>query len=289
MVSFIIPPRYTSNASLLPSGGAAPGGVGFVAGWIPDILGTFSSENNISSFLFPSILKSEDVILDVCNTQFEADINGVKIRSTPAKFWRWKTNEDIVDNFLRKSKVKYSMETGITKLSFTTKYPELSKVIVDIWLEKLDLFVQEKLSSEARANYEYMLQRKKESVLDVQQAEEKLRKFILKNRNFQQDPLTNLEYQRYQSEWQIKQNTLELVMKDLEKSKLKMETGIPSVRVLSTPKVPTKKSYPKRKLIIVFSFAVSFFIAVFIVLLRENIIRNLDYYKEIIKTIRLPE
>ena len=272
----LTPNKYTSTASFLPSG-AGGGPFGFTTGWLPSVLENTTS-NEISSFLFPEILKSRSVILKVAKEPFDSILVEKTGKKNLQEFKGWKRDNDIINGFTADSDVFYSFEKGIVKFKYTSKYPYLSYFIMKTWIDKLHWYLENKLETEARRNYEYLQGRQASAKKNLEEAEDSLATFIKTHRNYDSDPITNLEYKRLSVIVQTRRDIFTYISQQLESERLNMVKSLPTIKLLDPPDIPQIKSSPKRSLIVIFALFLSIIISI-IVLILKDALHQINVYR----------
>ena len=246
--ALLIPNSYTSTVSMLPSGSGG-GPFGFISGWLPGMLESMTSDE-ISSYLFPDILKSRIVIINVVNEPFDSILQ-LKVEEKNLKqYHNWTSDEAAFKEFLNYAQVRYSIEKGIIQITFESRDPYLSYFTTKTWVEKLGLFLENNLETKSKRNYEYLLDKQKDSNANLKAAEDSLAFFFRANKNFQSNPITNLEYQRLSINIQSKRDIFKYISQQLETEKLNMVKSRPTVNILDKPNIPRKKSGPQRSIIV---------------------------------------
>jgi uncharacterized protein involved in exopolysaccharide biosynthesis len=231
VLALILPKQYTSITVILPSG-TVPGVFGLIGSFSSGGFMESGSSDEISSFLFPELLSSFSLYSLVCNTPVNSAIKRIKPESETIKDLEgWSVDSRGHKIFIARSKIKYSIEKGILVISYTTK---------------------------------------KELIEQLDESEDSLEKFISSHRNFARDPILKIKYNRYNSSVQIKHELLIYVQKQLEIAVLDSKGSAPVVKILDPPNLPTKKSGPKRSLILIFGTLIGFIISLIVVAFREN-------------------
>ncbi|MCD6594134.1 hypothetical protein J7L68_00445 [bacterium] len=263
------PNQYTSNATFLPSG-TGGGPFGFITGWIPSMLENTTSDE-ISSFLFPEILKSRSVIIEVAHEPFDSILVEKTGKNNLQELNNWRNDNDIIDGFILNSNIFYSFERGIIQIKYTSKYPYLSYFVMKTWVDKLHRYLENNLETEARRNYEYLLKRQDDVKRSLDKAEDSLAIFIKTHRNYNNDPITNLEYQKLSVLVQTRRDLFTYIAQQLETERLNMTKSLPTVKLLDPPNIPQKKSAPKRSLIVIAGIFIGLIIAIIILLLKNSL------------------
>ncbi len=264
-VVYILPNKYTSAASILPSGNSDKySAIKQIAGIG---LGAFEADEN-SSMFFPTILMSNEVIDAVLDEKYSYKDNSKKTTRTFQDYLKI-TNRDLARNKLRQQlDISTTKNTGVITLEIETKYPDLSRAVLTKFLGELDRFNIYKRSSTAKNNVSYLKRELAHQEQELNKAEDGLESFQLVNRNWA--ATTNPELlkamSRHKRNVQAKLNTYIFLRDQYEISKLDVQKDIPIVRILDQPSLATIKSSPRRLSTVLLSGMVAFFLSMFIMI-----------------------
>ena len=101
---------------------------------------------------------------------------------------------------------------------------------------------------------------------------------------FKEVPQAGIEYIRLTREYEIQTKVLEFIYPIYEQAKIEEQKDIPAVLVVDKAIPPQKKSSPKRSLIVIAAFLLSFFFSVGYVLMKESytdLQRDEERYKKV--------
>ncbi len=270
VLALILPKQYTSITVILPSG-TVPGVFGLIGSFSSGGFMESGSSDEISSFLFPELLSSFSLYSLVCNTPVNSAIKRIKPESETIKDLEgWSVDSRGHKIFIARSKIKYSIEKGILVISYTTKNPVIAQFVLNAIVNALEELIKKNTVSNAVKKSGHLMNRKKELIEQLDESEDSLEKFISSHRNFARDPILKIKYNRYNSSVQIKHELLIYVQKQLEIAVLDSKGSAPVVKILDPPNLPTKKSGPKRSLILIFGTLIGFIISLIVVAFREN-------------------
>ena len=259
---FLMPNLYTSTASILPSGmtndfSAIRSLVGFE--------GQQSNYDENSSAMFPVILASDLIVDSVARTAYTFTHKDRERAMTLADY----LGIDNPDRLRRAVKaittVSADQRTGEIYVGVETKYPELSQAVVGNYLSRLEDFNLYKRRSQARDNERYLARQVEAVKGELQAAEDSLEAFQMTNLDWagSGSPEILKELGRRTREVEAKSATYAMLVREHEMAKLDAQKDVPIVRLLDAPSLPTMKSGPFRRTIIILSGMVSFFLAVF--------------------------
>ena len=262
-----LPSEYVSSAKLLPSGSEAMT-IGAFYGLMPGLAERLT-ENGISSFLFPDILKSRTVILAVAHEPFDSVLESQVEGTNLAEFYGWNNDDAILRGFLGNSEVKYSFDKGIVSISFKATNRYLAYFVTKTWLDKLKWFIENHLTTEAKRDYEYLKQRLEEAQKNLKAAEDSLAVFVRTHKNYDVDPVEKMKYDNLLVSVESKRVVYKAITQQLEKARIDMVKSLPTVKILEPPNIPQKKSGPKRSIIVFASLFIGLIVGIVIVELKQ--------------------
>ena len=204
----IIRNKYTSTATILPSGPASLTSElkDLAAGSLGELgLGATPSLENVSA-LYPSILASRMIAERIIKREYKFEHKS-KITSLTLEEYIDAANLDRAIKALGKiARIAGDRKTGVVSISITTIYPGLSAAVAHAYLEELDNYNVNHRQSTASENEKFTSRRLGEIRAELGQAEDTLRTFKDSNLNFRisNDPGLQLELSRLQREVDIK-------------------------------------------------------------------------------------
>ncbi|MDX9856800.1 MAG: Wzz/FepE/Etk N-terminal domain-containing protein [candidate division Zixibacteria bacterium] len=247
---FTTPNRYTSYATILPSGqteglASLRSLVGLGGGIMP------TGDN--SSFLFPNILSSQlvrDAVLDRSYEVPECDSDPSLTLAT----YFGETNPDrLREKLAGITEVSTDSRTGQIRVSVETIYPTLSQQIVTAYVDNLERYNREKRASAARENATYLAGQLSSTQALLQAAEDSLRDFRNVNRDWAvtSNPDIMYELSRLQRSVNAHLAAYQILQENYQMAQFEAMKDVPIVRVLDEPSLPTEKSGPRRLLSLV--------------------------------------
>jgi uncharacterized protein involved in exopolysaccharide biosynthesis len=273
VIMFLIPNKYMSTASILPSGkndklSALKELTGM--GNFPSI-----SEDN-SSLLFPEILKSNQIKEGVFAKEYTFTHDS-QPKSLSLKEYFGEDNPELLNQeFDKITSVYMEKKTGLIKISVETEYPELSQAVLSQMLTELDNFNLYKRRSQARNNERYLARELAGRDTELKAAEEKLEEFQNVNRDWDNssDPEIQKTIMQLKRDIEIKTRAYLFLQEQHELAKLDAQKDVPVVILLDTPSLPILKSGPPRTLSIILSGIAAFFAAFFYLFIADSLRRN---------------
>ena len=208
-------------------------------------------------WLIPKVITSEEYLLAVMRQPFDfRDQAGERVLSLAAlsghteKASLLKSAADYIH-------VTTNKRDGSIWISVLTPYPELSCKAAAKILSGLDEFMEEERRVLQTTYASYYRSRLEEAGRDLVLAEQELTDYLDKNRAWLEsdDPRENLELARFERKQKIYMDVYKEVREQRELDDIKTLVLIPPVDVLDYPEIPTIKSAPRRKVILIGGFA----------------------------------
>ncbi len=283
--TFVVPKKYEAEAKLLPSTARSPS-FNAVSGLLGGLdIGALNQGEDISSYFFPDILKSNTILKKLVETEFEYQIKSQPRKQTLVEYYQTDSWEVAVERLRGNLEVDSEFETGIVTIKFTHRSPELASKVVNTLIDYLNWFNNYKLKTKATENLEYINKRLEMVQEELSDAEDAVKQFKQKNRNYNisSSPELQLQLERLEREKDVKASIYQTLMQQRETERLKVKKEVPIVNVLSYASPPYYKSFPKRKLIVIGGFLISLALSIWFILIL-SIVR--DNEKEI-ETIKL--
>lgn len=233
------PPIYLGRATILPSGGQGQSSVlGLISSFTgaPPMLGGGDSG---SSVLFPRILESRIVGLEVLEATYEFVQDGGRRQMT---LFEYLGAED-VDEALRRLKmlraIDVDKETGLIAVSVRTPYPDLSAQVANRCVEALEKYSLASRRSSASDQSTFVQERLARSFEELQAAEERLTTFRQHNLRVN-DAQLELERLRLERDVTLRTQVYVTLNNQAEIARIEAAKDLPVVRVLDRAAVPTR-------------------------------------------------
>jgi uncharacterized protein involved in exopolysaccharide biosynthesis len=262
---FSKPNLYTSTAVILPSGKVDNiSALEHLVG----IAGQVNGYDENPSAMFPVVLNSNLIVDSVARMTYTFRHKGESHTMTLAEYFGIENPDRLRQAVRSVTAVTADQRTGEIYLRVETKYPELSQRVAANYLARLEDFNRHKRRSHARNNEQYLDRQLTVANKELRDAEDNLEAFQKANLDWavSGSPEILKELGRLQRDVQVKSTTYAMLAQELERSRLEVHKDIPVVQLLDSPSLPTVKSGPFRRNIILLSGAVAFIIAVCIIM-----------------------
>ena len=267
----IIPNKYTSTATILPSGHPdqltqlsqiATGSLGDLG------IGSMIQAPENSSVLYPKVLSSRLISEKVLGTEFTYRSGTLTITETLDDYIGARNRDLALRELSSMVDISLDRSTGVVTLAVTTEHPELSADIVHAYLEELNVYNVSYRQSKARDNELFIASRLEQVKTELTNAEDSLRAFQEENLNYliSSDPTLRSDLSRLQREVSAKEALYLSLTEKYELAKLEAAKDIPVVQVLDRGSVPAIKTSPHRSVYVLGALIGSFFAAIMLAL-----------------------
>lgn len=246
IIMFSTPNRYRSHSIILPSGGK-----GSDMSAIKELVGIggsigFGQEN--SSALYPVILQSnlikDSVLAQTYTFSFDDEPRTVKLSN-----YFGNDDPDRLRRYLSGiTNISANKRTGEIRLWVETRYPQLSRAVLNEYLRQLETFNRFTRRSVARDNELYLEKRLGQAGIELAAAEKALREFRKTNADWAASTDAGIldELTRLQRNLEIRSGAEIVLQKQYEMARFNSAKDVPIVRIMDYPSLPTMKSGPRR-------------------------------------------
>ncbi|MEE9552854.1 MAG: GNVR domain-containing protein [candidate division Zixibacteria bacterium] len=265
LMTLLIPNRYTATTTTLPVfSDVKTGGITSLLEASPALeMMNLGADKKSPSLLYPEILKSRLLCDRVLSREYSYTVDGT-LRTNNLYVYFDEDNPDLAYDALEKiTTIEYDKKTGVVKLSVTTKNPELSAMIANYYIERLDEYNKHSRKSGAMLKRQFIERRMAENKIELAAAEEALKAFRENNRNYikMTDPQILMVHNRLLREVTVKTEVYRMLAEEYELSAIQEKRETPVIQVLDNAKPPTVKSSPARAKITILAFIAGIFIA----------------------------
>ena len=235
---FLSPDIYAAKVTILPSGGQGQSSVmGLLASFTgaPPVAMGGGEEN--SSALFPRILESRTLGIEVLRAQYSFDDGGEKVNTTLYAYLGAENEDEALLGLAGLRAIDIDKETGMLTLSVRTATPQLSAQICERYVEALEKFNDETRHASAAHHGEFIRERLNHTLAELAAAEEELANFKARNMRMN-DPELELARMRLERDVVLKSQVFTTLTSQAEVARIEEAKNIPVVRILDRPTVP---------------------------------------------------
>jgi len=299
-ISLMIPNAYVATVTILPDLSFLTG-MGSTLGGFKDLAAAVGLNPNQTltspSQLYPDVMQSEFVLRRVIYHKYKTEKYDSLVNLI--QYWGY-DKPDENRNFekclskLRKSVMTVSVDkkTLIISLEILASEPQFAADIANEVASELDYFQRNFRQTNAGEQRKFLEQRVGEVKDDLAKAEERLKEFQEKNRRTEQSPQLQLEQGRLSRDVDLNSTLFIELKRQFELAKLDEIKNTPVVQVLDVARPPADHASPRRTIMVLVAFFLSFLGAStwFVIAdrLRENekALEQLGRVSRLLRTIR---
>lgn len=265
-ISLLLSNKYRSTAIVLPDNeGSKSGGMGGLAD-LASLAGVSVGGGKSWVELYPNIITSESVLKNVIYAKFKSkefkdSVNLIQYLELDDKD-TLKNYDRAQESFRKELEINADKKTRILTVSLVLDESQLAADIINKVLKELDLFIKTKRISNASERRSWIEQRLSDVRRDLERSENILKDFRERNRQVGGSPQLLLEQQRLMRDVEINSTIFIELKKQLELAKIDEINTMPIINILDAARQTTIKESPKRSIIVITIFMLSFFLSV---------------------------
>ena len=247
--AFLRAPSFTTAASFRPQGSeASQSQLMALASQFGVAVG---GGDELSPAFYAELLTSREILLTTAESDYLVD--GASVRLADLLEIEENT-EDLrlkeVITWLRESalSVQTGRETGIVTMEVTTDWPDLSLQIAERLLAEVSRFNMETRQSQAASERAFIEDRVENARTDLQAAENELQQFLQANRQFENSPELQFQYERLQRNVSLRQQVYTTLVQSFEQARIAEVRDTPVLTVLQPPFMPPGPDERRAKL-----------------------------------------
>jgi LPS O-antigen subunit length determinant protein (WzzB/FepE family) len=269
---FLQPNLYTSSATILPTGRSNS------LSAIKSLIGlgdNVSNSDDNSSALYPLILSSNLIVDAVLSETYSFEHKSRTMSLTLMDYLGVENKDRLRDALRDITLIRSDNRLGEIRVGVETRYPAFSRAILENYLVQLENFNHHKRRSLARDNEQYLARQLDIIGQELRETEDNLEAFQKANIDWaiSGSPEILKELGRLRRTVESKAATHTLLTQEYEMAKLETQKDLPIVRILDSPSLPTIKSGPFRRNLIIMSGVLSFMLIAFGLIVRHLMIQ----------------
>lgn len=279
VVLFLLPLAFTASTAFMPEASSQsriPAGLAGLAGQFGLSLG---AESRQSAQFYASVIRSPDIVNRVLASRFPDPRTPERDSASLLDLLEVRGDSlmDSLHNGRKKMRglvgVSIDPPTNIVTLSVRSRYPSLAAEVANRFVAYLNDFNATTRQSQARESRRFSEERLREAEHELQLSEEAVRRFLERNRTWQQSPQLTFEHERLQRQVQITQEVMLTLRREYETARIAEVNDTPVITVLYAATPPQEKSGPKRRLLAILSFVLAGALSIFTALGLEYVQR----------------
>ncbi|MSR05533.1 MAG: hypothetical protein EXR93_00465 [Gemmatimonadetes bacterium] len=163
----------------------------------------------------------------------------------------------------------FNRPTGVVGVSIRTRSAQVSLGIAERLLQGLNHFNLVTRQSQAREERRFLEERVTAVRAELDSAQDAQRRFLERNRVWQNDPRLTLEMQQLTQEMQVRASVFQTVSESFEKARIDEVRNTPVITVIERPSLAARPNSRLSALILLVGTFAAFSVGVLIVLLRD--------------------
>ncbi len=297
LISLVLPQHWTAEIEFVPESSSSiklPSGIGGLAGQLGIALPT--SDALESPAFYAKVAESRPLLERTLTTRFPvpgsvrdsaALIDILKIPDGPAL----RRMEKGVKRLRKYSEVKVDNKTRTLRLDVETRDARLSAAVANQMVGFLNDFNRNTRTVQARERRKFTEARTEEAQRDLEHAEDALRNFLTRNRQYESPPL-QFERNRLERQVQMRQEVYSTLRREFEVARLDEVNDTPVLTVIDPAIPPATRSSPARvRMVLVaalLGFGLGLGLAFLTEYLRQSRVRQPAAYERVARAWRGP-
>jgi uncharacterized protein involved in exopolysaccharide biosynthesis len=131
-------------------------------------------------------------------------------------------------------------KTGTIIVNVTTGYPELSLQIMNYLLEQVNIYNLANRQKDAAAQREFVERQVAEKQAELRQAEDELKTFLERNRQYRTSPELSLEENRLERQVSMRQTLYTGLLSSYESARIEEVKDLPVITIIEQPEMPVE-------------------------------------------------
>lgn len=250
LLSLLLPKRWTAEVSFVPEASSSlelPQGIGALAGELGFSLP--SADPMSSPDFYAAVMESRSLLERTLRTQFARPGNAdsaplIRILEIEEETPR-ETMEAGVEWLRDHSSATVDDNTGAVQFSVELPDPDLAAAVTTYMVGLLNDFNQKTRNLRARERRKFTQARAAESQSDLEVAEDSLRDFLSRNRQFEYTPQLLFERNRLERQVELRQEVYQTLRREFEIARIEEVNDTPVLTVVDPPVAPAKPSSPR--------------------------------------------
>lgn len=235
-------PQWMASASFVPQGRTGNSAAGALSGLAAQFGVTVSNgESALSPAFYQEVLRSREILGPVTDSVLAVSADGKPVRVAQVY------GIDEPDSAVRRdlairaltenSDVALSLKTGIIRLTVKAESPVYAHRLAERLMAELIRFNVVTRQSQAASERQFVEKRLREATAELTNAEEKMRRFLERNRVHDSPDLT-FERDRLMRELTLRQGVRESLAQNFERSRIEEVRDTPVLTVVESPERP---------------------------------------------------
>ena len=275
VLALVLPQYFTARVTMLPTDDGESGFPSQLSGIASSIGLQFPFGSVSQSDLYPTILASDRLLSDILGEKFAPepgaepkrllDIVVENRKDLTDHEHRMAALREMRENVVRSAK---DSDTGVISLSITTRDADLSAALANRLVARLEGYLIDTRMVEGSRNRTFLDDRLAVVSVDLQKAEEALKRFREMNRRIADSPELMLQQERLARDVLMQEQIFLELQRQKEVAKIEEVKNTPVLRVLDEATPPVRASRPHKVIIVAMGFVLGLIGALGFVLVR---------------------
>lgn len=286
VLALLLPKYWAASASFVPEsrGASLPSSVAGLAGQFGLSIGEDASQ---SPNFYADVLQSREILEELVRGRFprEPGDSMVLMEFLDASGDTERARIEAGAKRLRGATlVTVNPRTDIVRVRVELQDPVLAAAVANRYVDAIHRFNQTTRRSQARARRVFAEQRIGEAQTELQQAEDALQAWLMRNRSYQGYPELESQHARLQRRVSLRQEVYLSLFREFENARLEEVNDTPVITVVESAVPPARRSRPRRTALVlmfgVFGLLIAFVAAVGLEYLARLPSRDASGYAE---------
>jgi uncharacterized protein involved in exopolysaccharide biosynthesis len=243
-ITLPLPRSFTSRSGFMPQTRSPTAALSGLAAQFGLALPT--SEGGQSPTFYADLLESRTILGTVVDSPFEYQTVDGPTRSTLVELYKSKgkspalRREAAIRNLQGDVEASTVQKTGMVNLEVRANRPELAQQINQRLVDLVNQFNLRTRQSQAGKEREFTERRLAEVRQDLRTAEDRLQRFLQRNRDYRNSPELTFQVDRLQREVDMQQQLFTTLAEAYEQAKIEEVRDTPVITVVQSPELPVR-------------------------------------------------
>jgi uncharacterized protein involved in exopolysaccharide biosynthesis len=272
-VSLVLPPEYAATTSFTTdlSPGSGPSGLSGLASLAGQFGITGLTTTSLSPDFFAEVLKSRELLRATLLSRFRGPRSPDSDSGrTLLELWNIGGNSqearisEGIRLLSRHLSTRVDKRAGIVTLRIEGRPADLAADVANRMVSLLNQFNLERRQSQSRAQRQFVGERLAQAERDLRGAEAEHLQFLQTNRRYEDSPLLRFQEGRLARTVALRQEIFVTLSREYEQARIAEVRDTPVLTIIDAATPPDRRSFPRRKIMVLAALVVGVLIAVFI-------------------------
>lgn len=238
------PRKWESTASFSVQAAESPNRISGLAAQFG--LTVAGSEGAQSPAFFVELVQSREILRAAALASYDPDSAGPARAQPLSALFKVKgadsaqVAEQTIEALREATNVSKSRETGVVTLTVSTRYANLSYVLVTRLVQLVDEFNRRSRQSQATRQREFVERRLSGARTELKDAEDRMQDFASRNRQFENVSQLRLQQDRLDRDVSLKQSLVTTLSSSYEQARIDEIRDMPAIMIIDHPYVPSR-------------------------------------------------